>query len=478
MAAIESQVKPIQERRGIPVLGLVSEIQKRGGLVPILKDIHREQIEAGLPAICKLLVAGNALIYLGEPDLIGELFHRPTTFDKPGKMYLPLREFIIDNGLISAQHEQWQAQRQHAKGIFGGRFMQEYSEIISRVAAEMIMEKLDQVKPGEPVDMDVLLSRATSQALARCMFNVESGEHPISEADLKFIVEKLDVAFNYSFALFFTPPFMRIMLRGMKKEYETACQEVKVILTDTVRRYADYIDRKKISEPWDIVSSFIINGLNAPDPNDRISFEEICGNVLSFAVAGFDTTKSLVKTNLRVLWQYPAERQKVVNEIVSVLGSKSPTFADLSKMPVLDQFIDEALRYECPTSLPVREAVEDTTLGGYPIAKGTMILLCQHILHHDERFWTDPDVFDSSRFTREPKQPSNPFAYIPFTEGERKCMGMGFAKMEGKIMTVQILQGGWSWNVTNPDAEGTHAITFQRPQTLVFERNRPGWMVL
>jgi cytochrome P450 len=147
-------------------------------------------------------------------------------------------------------------------------------------------------------------------------------------------------------------------------------------------------------------------------------------------------------------------------------------------MPVLDHFIDEVLRYENPTSSPVREATEDTTLGGYPIAKGTLILLCQHIAHHDERFWTDPEIFDSSRFSRVPKEPSNPFAYFPFTEGERKCIGSGFSKMEAKIMTVQILQGGWSWTVTNPDAEGTHASTYQRPQTLVFERNRPGWLIL
>jgi cytochrome P450 len=478
MAAVASQLRTMQERRGIPILGLAPEIQKRGGLVPILQEIHREQVSHGLPAICKLLVAGNTLIYLGEPDLIGEMFHQPTTFDKPGKLYYPLRDFMVDHGLISAPHEQWKVQRQHARGIFAGRFMQDYSEIISTVAGEIIMQHLDNAKPGEPIDMDVLLGRATSLALVRCMFNVDSGERPISEDDLNVIVEKLDIAFNYSFAAFFTPPFMRVMIRGMKKEYDAACQEVRAILTDTVRRYMDYIDRNAIAAPWDIISSFIINGLNAPDPKDRITFEEVCGNVLSFVVAGFDTTKSLIKTNLRCLWQYPGERQKVMNEIVSVLGTKSPSFADLSKMPVLDQFVDEALRYECPTSSPIREAVEDTTLGGYPIAKGTLILLCQHIAHHDERFWSNPEVFDSSRFAREPKDPSNPFAYFPFTEGDRKCIGMGFAKMEAKIMTVQILQGGWSWTVTNPDAEGTHASTFQRPQTLQFERNRPGWLIL
>ncbi|MBZ0288052.1 MAG: cytochrome P450, partial [Anaerolineae bacterium] len=378
----------MQERRGIPILGLVPEIQRKGGLVPILQEIHQEQVGQGLPAICKLLVAGNTLIYLGEPDLIGEMFHRPATFDKPGKMYHPIRDFMIDHGLISAQYPQWMVQRQHARGIFAGRLMQEYSEIVSTVAGEIILQHLDNLEPGESADMDVLLGRATSLALVKCMFNVDSGQRPISEADLNIIMEKVDIAFNYAFAAFFTPPFMRIMIRGMKKDFDEAVRDVQPILRSTVRRYINYIDEHNIAAPWDIISSFIINGMNAPDPQDRITFEEVCGNVFSFVVAGFDTTKSLVKTLLRVLWQYPAERQKVMNEIVSVLGTKSPSFADLAKMPVLDQFVDESLRYECPTSLPVREAVEDTTLGGYPIAKGTMILMCQHIAHHDERFWT------------------------------------------------------------------------------------------
>jgi len=175
---------------------------------------------------------------------------------------------------------------------------------------------------------------------------------------------------------------------------------------------------------------------------------------------------------------YPQERQKVMNELTTVLGTKSPTFTDLAKLPLLDQFVDEALRYECPVPMPVREAVEDATLGGYPIAKGSIVLICQHIAHHDPRFWKNPEVFDPSRFARDSGQPSNPFAYFPFAEGERKCIGMGFSKMEVKIMTVQILQGGWSWTVTNPDAEGAIGLTWQRPQTLQFERNRPGWLIV
>jgi cytochrome P450 len=478
MAVIETQAKAINERRGIPILGLVPEIQRRGGLVPILQDIHREQVEQGLPAIGKLFVAGNILVYVGEPDLIGEMFHRPAVFDKPGKLTYPLRDIMINHGIISAQHEQWKVQRPHAKGIFAGRFMQDYTEIVSTVTGEIILQHLDNLKPGETVDMDVLLGRATSLALVKCMFNVDSGERPIKESDLTVISSKLDLAFQYSFASFFTPSFMRIMLRGMKKEYEAACREVHVILRTTVQRYIDYIERNKISAPWDIISSFIINGMNAPDPKDRITFDEVCGNVMSFMVAGFDTTKSLIKTILRCLWLYPQERQKVMNELTTVLGTKSPTFADLTKLPLLDQFVDEALRYECPVPMPVREAVEDATLGGYPIAKGSIVLVCQHIAHHDPRFWTNPEVFDPSRFARDSGQPSNPFAYFPFAEGERKCIGMGFSKMEVKIMTVQILQGGWSWTVTNPDAEGAIGLTWQRPQTLQFERNRPGWLIV
>jgi cytochrome P450 len=462
--------KRIQERRGIPVLGLAPEIQKRGGLVPILQEIHQEQVSQGKPAIYKLMVTGKTIIYVGEPHLIREIFHQPTVFDKPDAMYQPMRKFMLDHGLVTAQYAQWKPQRLHAKGSFSGRLMNDYGEIISAVASEVILKQIEAAKPNEVVDMDVVLARATSQALVKCMFNVDSGESPINEHEIDLLVKKLQVAYDYYFAVFFTPAFLKPLLRKMKKDFDFACEQVHFVLENVLNRYMQYIERNAITEPWDIISTFIIKGLNAPNPAERITFNEICGNVLTFLIAGFDTVASLIKTNMRYMWQYPDERRMVMDEITAVLGTTPPTFADLSKMPVLDNFINEALRYETPVSLSLREAVVNTRLGEYEISEGSLILLCQHIAHHDARFWKNPEVFDSSRFTREPKEPSNPYAYFPFTEGDRKCIGTAFGKMEAKIMTIQILQHGWNWTVTNPDAVGQHGPTYQKPLTLTFNR--------
>jgi cytochrome P450 family 6 len=57
------------------------------------------------------------------------------------------------------------------------------------------------------------------------------------------------------------------------------------------------------------------------------------------------------------------------------------------------------------------------------VEKGVQVLLPILALHHDPKYYPDPERFDPERFSEEEKKKRPQFSYIPFGEGPRLCIG-------------------------------------------------------
>ena len=125
----------------------------------------------------------------------------------------------------------------------------------------------------------------------------------------------------------------------------------------------------------------------------------------------------------------------MLDEIDTVLGGRRPTAADLAKLTWTAACFQEAMRLFPPAWAIPRTAVEDDTIDGHRIPRGASVLIPIHAIHHDPRFWPDPEDFDPSRFMPEHGR-RHRSAYLPFGGGRRICIGSSFALMEATLITA------------------------------------------
>jgi len=179
--------------------------------------------------------------------------------------------------------------------------------------------------------------------------------------------------------------------------------------------------------------------LEAKDENtgDSLTDKEIKDLCLTFLSAGHETTSNLLVWTLYVFARYPEVQQKCRTEIFEKIGSNPISKENIGELKYLSNTINEVLRLYSPVPLIKRNTEKDTNLGGYNIPKGTQIILSMPVLHRSKKHWEDPDLFKPERWD---SKVSHSYWFLPFSDGQRNCIGRKFAQVEATVIIVGILQ--------------------------------------
>jgi len=174
-----------------------------------------------------------------------------------------------------------------------------------------------------------------------------------------------------------------------------------------------------------------------PETHRRMTPDELRDNLLTFIVAGHETTALTLSWALYLCAFDPEVQERARAEARLVLGGRAATAADVPRLPFIRQVVDETLRLYPPAAILSRTARTGDTLCGRKVRRGDTVMIPVYALHRSHLHWRNPDQFDPGRFA-DPAAVDR-FAFLPFGGGPRICIGAAFALQEAVIILGTLL---------------------------------------
>lgn len=177
------------------------------------------------------------------------------------------------------------------------------------------------------------------------------------------------------------------------------------------------------------------------ETGERLSDENLRYQLVTFLIAGHETTSGLLSFALYELMRNPGVMRKARAVVDDVVGDRFPEYEDLRQLGYIDQILRETLRLYPPVpgySVTPRETT--TIQGDIEVHPGDQLFILLNQVHRDPAVWTDPERFDPDRFAFENAQHISRSAWKPFGNGMRSCIGRAFALQEAQLVLTLVLQ--------------------------------------
>lgn len=384
--------------------------------------------------ITRFRCAGRRFVSLTHPDYVDHVLHQARLKYVKSNEYEAIRAAAGIN-LLTDEGDSWAAHRTTLNPTFARRHLNEIVDLIidpiERITAD--------VEPEVEFDMHATMVEATLRVVANALFSQDFGPlvHSMKDLTTRGLRRTERLARVGLWGLMPRPvydalswcTFSGVPLPPPLREG----QRIALALDDAVNAVLD----DRIAHPTD--SADLLNVLFGAD-NGTWSRKRIRDEALTFMLAGHETTANAMSWFFYLMSLNPDARARMLAEIDGELGERRPTAADLSRLPWTTACIQESQRYFSAVWMMAREAIEDDVIDGHHIRPGTTVLIPIHHIHHDERWWPDPEVFDPTRFIGDAAKNRPRSAYLPFGGGRRICIGQSFALMEMVLMAAIMSQ--------------------------------------
>ena len=329
----------------------------------------------------------------------------------------------IGESLFIAEGAHWRWQRRAAAPVFSHRNVSALAPVMS-AAAEASLARIEAADKCAS-DIYAEMVRATFDITASVTL---SGSALFSSDEVHRAIDAY-IAAAGKLSLFDILGLPMWVPRPSRVMAGASLKQMKTIADDAVnsRRSAGAGDVPDLLD-------LLLEGED-PETGRSMSTAELRDNLLTFIVAGHETTA------LTLAWAFylcafdQGVQDKARAEAQSALQGRTATAADLPNLPYCRMIIDEALRLYPPAALVSRTAQAPDTLAGREVKKGDTVMIPIYALHRNALLWDDPDAFRPERFAEKPQR----YAYLPFGDGPRICIGASFALQEAVIILATLL---------------------------------------
>ncbi|MFJ9037137.1 cytochrome P450 [Streptomyces sp. NPDC102406] len=419
--------------RRIPLLGDVLGSDVRAPL----QDSMRVAAELG--PIFRRKAFGKEIVFVAGAALAAELSDESRFAKHVGLGVANLRPVAGDGLFTAYNHEpNWQLAHDILAPGFSREAMAGYHPLMLDVASRLTAAWDASEAAGRSVDVSGDMTKLTLETIARTGFGHDFGsfERDVDKEGPHPFVTAMVGALSFAQRRNVVPPLLSTLLRGAERRNAADRAYLNSVVDEVIaaRRASgggrgDLLDRMlEVAHP--------VTG-------ERLAPENIRRQVITFLVAGHETTSGALSFALHYLAQDRAVLAKAQEEVDRVWGDTAvPAYEQVAKLRYLRRVLDESLRLWPTAPAYAREAVADTTLGGrHPMRRGAWALVLTTMLHRDPAAWgEDPESFDPERFAPQAVRGRPAHVYKPFGTGARACIGRQFALHESLLVLGLLLR--------------------------------------
>ena len=374
-------------------------------------------------------------VVIAHPDYVDHVLHEAADRYHKSIEYELLRS-VLGLNLFTDEGESWRRHRMLLNPVMAKRHVNGMCGLM----IDPIEQFVEAQEDGE-LEMAGAMTALTLDVVGAALFGHQFGE--LARKMRKVVTGGLRAG-EYATRLLFViaPPVPLIRLAAGTVKHAP-------ILPPPLNRI-QWVMRTIDEAVWELVNDRCANPvesddllnllLTAEDEHGRLPLKRVRDEVTTFMLAGHETTANALAWMWFLLARHPAVREGMLAEVDEVLQGRPPTVADLPRLPWTTACFQEAMRVYPPAWAIPRTAIAEDVIGGHRIRRGTTVIVPIYALHHDERYWPDPERYDPTRFLPENTRGRHRSSYLPFGGGRRICIGTSFALMEATLITAMMSQ--------------------------------------
>ncbi|XP_044506988.1 cytochrome P450 94A1-like [Mangifera indica] len=362
-----------------------------------------------------------------------------------GDKFIFLLEDFLGRGIFNSDGELWKVQRKTASYEFNTKSLRNFvmenvrSEIMSRFVP--ILSKAS--KSEQVVDLQDILERFAFDNICKVAFNVDPGCLDGDGTGSSDFMRAFEDAATLSAARFravfsFIWKIEKLLNIGSERVLRNSIKIVHEFANDIIHKR---MEARAKNKDEDLLSRFI--------GNDEHSPEFLRDIVISFILAGRDTTSSALSYFFWLLSSRPDVQQKILKELelIRVRNGKSfgdiYSFDELRDMHYLHAAISEAMRLYPPVPIDTKASNSDDILpDGTFIGKEWFISYHTYAMGRIESIWGKncQEYLPERWLENEIYRPENMFKYPVFHAGPRMCLGKDMAYIQMKSIAASVIE--------------------------------------
>ncbi len=432
MTDAQAPARSLLEIPSLPNLPLIASlpwIHHREGFMARMLELAEQHRDIGMFRVP--LPGKHTPIFIGNVSLAAETIDESKYEKVLEGPLVPIRDFAGD-GLFTAHSDEpnWHRAHRILSPGFSTTSLEHYYPAMTRSLTALLTHWR---AATAPVDVVVDMTKLTLDTISLAGFDYHFDSfsrptlHPFLQSLARALQEAIDVLRR--------PPFLEPLYRRHRARYQ---QDIASMFSLVDAVIQERKQKPKESWPRDFLSLMLEEA--DPKSGEKLSDENIRFQILTFLIAGHETTAGLLAFTLHQLARDRELFLRLRSEVDQAIPRDMPTMKQVLDLDLVRRTLSEALRLWPTVPVVTRAPKEDTMLGAFRVPKGQPFGLLLHALHRDPAVWQNPARFDPDRFLPESVKARPAAAYKPFGIGKRSCTGKHFALIESALCVAMLVR--------------------------------------